>query len=584
MKIILCLLSLIVFFNAKFLYSQNLDKYLLLNYSFDDKNCNDISGNGYDGTPVNSPTYVDDGILGKAIHFEGKGDRISDSSPVSGIGSHVLIPYFDLVKNSEFTISLWVRQFSMSYIMGEFYIFFGDHIDGWCGIFQGTYQAPDLTQRVMFGVGGKQWDKNINEIYNNTNIGKWTHYALTFKSGIIKGYIDGRFINQIYQPINVFGKKAALARHWWDYGTIETSARFSGDMDEVKIYSKALTDEEIKNEFNKCNSWVEYPRFTNAGGLSFSGNSQIVSQKVKLTGNSEFEAGSLWSIRPIPVNDNFTSEFSFSMTEGINEGNHDGSYPGADGIAFVIQDRGYEALGDVGGGIGYDNLDNGIAIEFDTFRNEYDYYKDSTGNHVALQVSSGGKLRAKHSPDYTKAINHNIFEMKNFETYYSRVEYDYAKKELKVYLDKQLPCDTLVIDYAPLDLPKILNTNKDLAYFGFTAATGISRENHHVLSWNLCSNALPSGVEESENAEEISALSPNPAVESIEIQLEESDLAVQSIEIYDFLGIKVNEFKGNEMQINKNSIKLTVVGLPKGVYFIKITSSSKNYFGKFIKI
>jgi hypothetical protein len=305
---------------------------------------------------------------------------------------------------------------------------------------------------------------------------------------------------------------------------------------------------------------------------------------VKLTGNSEFEAGSLWSIRPIPVNDNFTSEFSFSMTEGINDGNHDGSYPGADGMAFVIQNTGYEALGEVGGGIGYDNLDNGIAIEFDTFRNADENFMDATGNHVALQVSGGGKLRAKHTPTCTKAINHNIFEIQNFVTYYSKVEYDYLKKEIKVYLDKELPCDSIALTYFPLDLPAILSTPKDLAYFGFTSATGISRENHNIHSWTLCSNALPSAVEESASAGEFAALSPNPATETIEIRFEEDFSEVHSAEIYDYLGIKQFELKQSELNINKKSVKIAVNTLPKGVYFVKLSSGTRNYFGKFVKL
>jgi hypothetical protein len=65
---------------------------------------------------------------------------------------------------------------------------------------------------------------------------------------------------------------------------------------------------------------------------------------------------------------------------------------GADGFAFVIQNESPVALGLAGRGLGYEGINNALAIEVDTYSNfdEQDYYE----NHIAVMtmVSSLDKL------------------------------------------------------------------------------------------------------------------------------------------------------------------------------------------------
>ncbi len=241
------------YFSTFNLLSQDYNKYLKLYYNFNNENCYDVSGNGLNGTPVNNPTYIDDGIEGKAISFQGKGYYIDLGSDVSAIGSHVLIPSINFHECGEFTLSLWVRYRELSHIAGETFISFGNHSYGWLGIFNSSIIDYQENKQLIFTAGGHFWDNVFYTDFDRVKeFNKWNHYVLTYKNEVLKIYINGNFIGSSIHKLDVYENTAALARHWWYYDTDRTSARFTGDMDEVMIFCKALTDDEVKDLFHPC--------------------------------------------------------------------------------------------------------------------------------------------------------------------------------------------------------------------------------------------------------------------------------------------------------------------------------------------
>ncbi len=57
---------------------------------------------------------------------------------------------------------------------------------------------------------------------------------------------------------------------------------------------------------------------------------------------------------------------------------------GADGFAFVIHNEGPNELGESGMGLGYHQINNSLAVEFDTWHNPelLDHYE----NHISVQT------------------------------------------------------------------------------------------------------------------------------------------------------------------------------------------------------
>gem|GEM_PF-2138847 len=208
---------------------------LILYYPFDGKS-NDVSGNGYQGTIQGSPTYTK-GVTNQAIHLQGAGFTSTD-------GDHVLLPVIPFP--SEFTISLWVNEESMSDPDGEAYIFFGDARDGWLGI-------GHFNDYVAFAVGDKTENtsaKAISVPFNYNDRNKYVLYTLTYNNGVSKAFRNGIKVGELTQLINVANSNAAIGRHWW-YSNTLTSTRLTGSIDDVRIYDYELASSDILNLYEE---------------------------------------------------------------------------------------------------------------------------------------------------------------------------------------------------------------------------------------------------------------------------------------------------------------------------------------------
>lgn len=483
------ILAAIILLSVNNIYSQDLDEYLIAYWSFDDKTVNDHSGNNYHGTLMNNPEFVT-GYNGNglAVRFSGKGEEGSS-------GSHIVLPMLDFNLYNEFTISLWVYEEALTHPAGEAYIFFGNHNDGWLGLMN---HIPDYSGdsylNLQFATGAS-YDESIEPLYLTFDYAirsKWNHYMIIYDKGILKAYKDGKFIGEKNQKIKISGNRAGLGRHWWkwDNESEKTSTRFSGIIDEVKIYSKVLNDDEIIFLNDKCKeSSFEYYNFENPDFINLVGDSKLENKKIVLTTSSHRKYGVAWHKLPVTVNSGFETIFRFRISEG-NQGtcDDDGSLPGADGLAFVIQNNGPTISGDTDWGIGYDGIPNSIAIEFDMFKNDK-IVNDINGNHIAVQ--SRGKLpnSSIHLSENTLGLSSNILKLEpNGKDYYSKIIYNRIVEKLEIFLSETEAFGDAVLiienfkieDYIDLDLDKN-------AFVGFTASTGDAWERHEILSWYLCS-------------------------------------------------------------------------------------------------
>ena len=234
----------------------------------------------------------------------------------------------------------------------------------------------------------------------------------------------------------------------------------------------------------------------------------------QLTPNLGYTRGAAWFIDPLDLNDAF--DIRVELNFGINYAwpGGTGVYPeeggGADGIAFVLQQEGLNA-GSVGGGIGYENLDQSLAVEFDPY---YNFAQDPIWDHIGIAVDGDVDLTCYEDPGYYWAgrvcdensagqINdrggRNITDLlvpmmgtdptvneiqtgTNFET---RFTWDPVTQRFEVWFNCELKI-ALEEDF----VNTIFNGGSQV-FYGFTSATGSEFNEHTVCTkFNSVNNSI----------------------------------------------------------------------------------------------
>ena len=183
--------------------------------------------------------------------------------------------------------------------------------------------------------------------------------------------------------------------------------------------------------------------------------------------NAQF--GSVWYRRRLDLRVNFRLVFDVFL------GNSDS--PGADGMAFVLQNLD-TGQGAAGVGLGYGSTTPGgginpsIAIEFDTY---YNALMDpaSQSDHIAFILD--GNLSVQHPG--ADVIDVNNLENGNFHSVI--LEWNPTTQDLSFELTHS--DGTIYSNTKNIDLISHLASN--IAYWGFTAATG-GQNNRHLVRMN----------------------------------------------------------------------------------------------------
>ncbi len=306
-------------------------------------------------------------------------------------------------------------------------------------------------------------------------------------------------------------------------------------------------------------------------------NAYLNADTINLTSNNFYYRGSAWLNEKINFNENFSTKFSFRYLFGINGGCDDKSENGGDGIAFVIQNKNTSVCGGYGGNIGYGSLENALAFEFDTFKNDSSEiidFKDPNGNHFAIQHSKD-IISPLHSPENTISLNANIPKLINGETYTITLDYSADNKTLKIYMDSASTNFKHIANLENFIFSNYINLTNNQAYIGFTSGTGCAAALHQIFDWSICNSRTI--LEVPDELENNLLISPNPASDYLDIYSNNSGM---TYEIYNVLGEK-QDIVYPTSTINQEKIdRVYIKNLPTGVYFIKISEK----FIKFVKI
>jgi len=167
--------------------------------------------------------------------------------------------------------------------------------------------------------------------------------------------------------------------------------------------------------------------------------------------------GTVWYADQIDLNNPF--DLQFTMNFGTLDAN------GADGMCFVLQTVGTNAIGASGGGMGYQTFGTSLGIEFDTYQNGN--FGDPSEDHIAIEyngnINHGAAIGHVAGPVQASPTNVNI---EDGEDHVVRVTWNPETQLVQVYFDCEFRLE------GTIDLINTIFGGESLVYWGFTAATG----------------------------------------------------------------------------------------------------------------
>ena len=182
-----------------------------------------------------------------------------------------------------------------------------------------------------------------------------------------------------------------------------------------------------------------------------------------------YQAGSAWLSDKVSLAHDFSVSFSFKIAGGS----------GADGFTFTVRDSeaGTGALGNNGGGLGYEGIGNSAAFVFDTWENGQD--TDRVEGPNTAPTYNGSLSPWGQTVGHAYALRDAVL--------HAWVDYSAASKTYSLYL-----ADT---DVKPLTAQETLDGSLAAlgggAYIGFTGGTGGATDNHDILGVTVAAVPVP---------------------------------------------------------------------------------------------
>jgi hypothetical protein len=204
-------------------------------------NANDVSGNGNNGT-VNGATLAIDrnGIANSAYSFDGIDDYITIINENN----------FDF-GTSDFAISVWIKTSDVS-IDGQYRRI----IDK--GLVSGFAVYVRSDNKIGVDVYKTTTGFYSSEIANNS----WHHIVLNFdRDNMVKVYFDNSLIGQSSISVENRALSNAYSLIIGSRSQNLTQGRWKGQIDDLRIYNRLLTDLEIgelyiENQLPPSNTWI----------------------------------------------------------------------------------------------------------------------------------------------------------------------------------------------------------------------------------------------------------------------------------------------------------------------------------------
>jgi Concanavalin A-like lectin/glucanases superfamily len=247
-------------------------------YSFDagsGETAEDVTLNEHDGA-VEGPTWTDRGRYGSALSFNGEGEDC------------VTVPESkDLELTEELTLEAWVKPSGET---DEDPIIFKEA--------EGIGGVPSYAMGIGFtnegkpeGVIGTEAVTEEVEGPKAIEANVWTHLAFTYDGAYMRLYVNGALVStkkeETSPPEAPGNLKIGCSAWWWNQG-------FSGKIDEVRLYDRALSGGEIAAD---SSTPVQTPPRSPVAVYSFDEGSGETLKDITGNGHDGAIEGPTWSDR-----------------------------------------------------------------------------------------------------------------------------------------------------------------------------------------------------------------------------------------------------------------------------------------------
>jgi Legume lectin domain len=210
---------------------------------------------------------------------------------------------------------------------------------------------------------------------------------------------------------------------------------------------------------------ITFNDFADVSVLTLNGDAAQAGTVLRLAPAASNKRGSVYLTSPVQI-DSFQSRFQFLF--------HDFSRNTSDGMTFVIQSQGVDALGELGNAKGYEGVKPSIAVFFDT--------ESGCGQRVGFAINGSS---VDGCPAGLAAAP--------FDLYGSPVtvwvDYDAPSTTLSVFMAQDGNKPAAPLFTRTVNIGATVGTT---AYVGFTAATGQAYMDHDLLNWTF--TAIPNDL------------------------------------------------------------------------------------------
>lgn len=164
-------------------------------------------------------SYADDGVRGSALHLDGS--------------SGVRLPN-ELIHGSEYTVSVWLRPEELTAYTSAFFGAAGP--ESWVSLVPQGHSGVGGSTMVWSGTAWYDAGTGVS-----MPLDRWSHVAFVVDHGAVSVFIDGvkKFQGSGFPDVlSAPGAQFGIGVNWWD-------TPFQGDVDELSVWSSALSPEDI---------------------------------------------------------------------------------------------------------------------------------------------------------------------------------------------------------------------------------------------------------------------------------------------------------------------------------------------------